>query len=366
MALALMTRLAGAEGADVPSWWDHTANSTTAHRGTLPNRPDTWRAVLGLPSRTMLQGAVARTVAGRGSRTEILALDAAWTDAWLPELMNWFRVIDDSFLKERPEYRAEAGRVWHPLLDFAEAGGENTETMESASSKTTDRPIGRASTAASCGGLEQDGPTDRDAAGASPETAASPKRVRARRKTAAPVGESQGTSETAAAPKEQPGARPKRTGGKKTTTGKTTTGKITTGKITTGKITTGKAARKTQVARDPIQAFWDVGPWRPTLHALERAWDSPLPGSAQARLWDDGATYLSDGTKEGAAKVRSIVGRLIKEYGEQAVAQGLAAVMTRPARPADPVAFLRKTVHAVVHGSPAEERARAQRAKVPL
>lgn len=83
--------------------------------GTLPEEDDLWRNILNIPTQRSIQGALKRSIQGRGLR-EQNELDITWNEIWKPELLQWFKKIDDNFIIEHPEYKNCLGRYWHPLL----------------------------------------------------------------------------------------------------------------------------------------------------------------------------------------------------------------------------------------------------------
>ena len=72
------------------------------------------------------------------------------------------------------------------------------------------------------------------------------------------------------------------------------------------------------------------------------------------------------GDPASEASGRQFLGKLIKDFGEKNVATAVAQLMVRAVKPADPKAFLRKQMQHAEEGSPAVQKARAQRVKVPL
>ena len=86
---------------------------------TLAPEDDFWRNCLGFPSRRIMEDALKQSVRARGNKG-VHELDLVWADVWKPQLLNWFILIDDDFLKTKPSFSDAKGRYWYPLLGEGE------------------------------------------------------------------------------------------------------------------------------------------------------------------------------------------------------------------------------------------------------
>jgi hypothetical protein len=128
----------------------------------------------------------------------------------------------------------------------------------------------------------------------------------------------------------------------------------------TGRATGGKSKGKS--AKPSTEPALDYPPIRMTTGVMRRQWDEPLSSDARAQLWDAGVQALGGDEKSA----RSMLGVMIKEYGESVVAEAVAKLAVRASRPADPVAFLRKQVAIQAGDNPGTKAARKARATVAL
>lgn len=120
-----------------------------------------------------------------------------------------------------------------------------------------------------------------------------------------------------------------------------------------------KAKSKTKL---PVEPALDYPPIRLTGSKLRQCWDEPLSSELRTQLWDAGVRAI--GGNESTA--RNLLGSLIKQYGEQVVAEAVAKLAVRASRPADPVAFLRKQVIIQAGDDPKAQKARSKRTQVAI
>ena len=134
------------------------------------------------------------------------------------------------------------------------------------------------------------------------------------------------------------------------------------------KTATKKTATKTAGTRKkrktalPVEPALDYPPIRLTAAKLRQHWDEPLSSELRTQLWDAGIQALGGNEKSA----RSMLGGLIKEFGEGPVAEAVAKLAIRATRPADPVAFLRKQVSIQAGDDPKAQRARSKKSRVAL
>ena len=127
-----------------------------------------------------------------------------------------------------------------------------------------------------------------------------------------------------------------------------------------------KKSRGAKTTATPV-SDWDFPNIRYTSNVFKSCWDVPLNSETRTSLWNNAMGVLAPGADTGGqASARQFLGKLIKEFGEQNVASAVAQLMVRPVKPADPKSFLHKQLKNSAEGSPAVQRARAQRVKVPL
>lgn len=106
----------------------------------------------------------------------------------------------------------------------------------------------------------------------------------------------------------------------------------------------------------------DYPPIRISAGVVKQQWDPPIDSNTRVQLWEAGIQAIG-GTEKSA---RSLLGGLIKKYGEAAVAEAVAKLAVRAVRPADPAAFLRKQVAIQAGENPGQRNAAAARSKVVL
>ena len=106
----------------------------------------------------------------------------------------------------------------------------------------------------------------------------------------------------------------------------------------------------------------DYPPIRISAGVVKQQWDPPMDSDTRIQLWDAGIQALGGNEKTA----RSLLGSLIKEYGESAVAEAVAKLAVRASRPADPAAFLRKQVAIQAGETPGARAAASTRSKVVL
>lgn len=115
---------------------------------------------------------------------------------------------------------------------------------------------------------------------------------------------------------------------------------------------------------DSIEHALDIDtPWA-DVRRVKAAWRATLPRPVQESLWDLGVKALEPGVGSKAAR-QQLVG-LINKYGEPQVSQAIGILLGRATRPADPIAFVVRTLKNQTEGSPNVQRARAQRTSVAL
>lgn len=130
------------------------------------------------------------------------------------------------------------------------------------------------------------------------------------------------------------------------------------------KVTTTSSARgggrgkKVKVKDEAL----DYPPIRISAGVAKQQWDPPIDSNTRVQLWEAGIQAIG-GTEKSA---RSLLGGLIKKYGEATVAEAVAKLAVRAVRPADPAAFLRKQVAIQAGETPGQRNAAAARAKVVL
>lgn len=101
--------------------------------------------------------------------------------------------------------------------------------------------------------------------------------------------------------------------------------------------------KKTTAPSDPLLAQLlalspDIGPLHDTRHVLKCFQTVPLPEQRQT-LWDLAVRVLAQSPEE-ARQVRSYLGKLITQYGEQSVAKAVGEVSVKAIAPADAKAYL--------------------------
>lgn len=100
---------------------------------------------------------------------------------------------------------------------------------------------------------------------------------------------------------------------------------------------------------------------------LLQLWSVPLSKEEGRRMWETGVSYLAVGGRN-EAQAKTLLGKLIKIHGEAAVDKAIKALAMRVIPPSDGFLFLQGvlTQQGENGGSPAEQKARGQRAKVAL
>ena len=128
-----------------------------------------------------------------------------------------------------------------------------------------------------------------------------------------------------------------------------------------------KSGVKKKAGAKVLDSEWDFPVIRYTERALKSCWDIPMTSDTRSSLWSNALSILAiPGDPASEASGRQFLGKLIKDFGEKNVATAVAQLMVRAVKPADPKAFLRKQMQHAEEGSPAVQKARAQRVKVPL
>lgn len=128
------------------------------------------------------------------------------------------------------------------------------------------------------------------------------------------------------------------------------------------KSTTKTAARRKKKTTSQIEPALDYPPIRLTAAKLRQHWDEPLSSELRTQLWDAGVQALGGNEKTA----RSMLGGLIKEFGEGPVAEAVAKLAVRATRPADPVAYLRRQVSIQAGDDPKAQKARSRKSRVAL
>lgn len=98
---------------------------------------------------------------------------------------------------------------------------------------------------------------------------------------------------------------------------------------------------------------------------VKARWHVPVSRATRLNLWSVGLAALS--TEPGDEKSnRAFLSSMIKRYGERRVAAAIGEITGRSVPPADPRAFLRAILRRNTEGTAAAQRARSERASVPL
>jgi len=129
-------------------------------------------------------------------------------------------------------------------------------------------------------------------------------------------------------------------------------------KSTPAPRTSSKPRKTTKIHDDTL----DYPPIRLSAGVVKQSWDPPVDSNTRVQLWEAGIQALGGEEK----KARSLLGGLIKKYGEGPVAEAVAKLAVRAVRPADPAAFLRKQVSIQAGEKPGASAAASQRASVVL
>lgn len=98
---------------------------------------------------------------------------------------------------------------------------------------------------------------------------------------------------------------------------------------------------------------------------VKARWHVPANRAARLNLWTVGLAALATGPGE-ENKNRSFLAALIKKYGERKVSAALGQISARAVPPADPRAFLRAILRRETEGTAEAQRAREERASIPL
>ena len=112
-----------------------------------------------------------------------------------------------------------------------------------------------------------------------------------------------------------------------------------------------------------------LNPWWGTMDEsrLLQVWAVPLSKEDSSEMWKTGVSYLAThGKSEELA--RRFMSRLVKAHGEKAVHQAIQALARRITPPVDSFSFVQGLLNqqGEMNGTPAEQKARSQRAKVAL
>lgn len=114
-----------------------------------------------------------------------------------------------------------------------------------------------------------------------------------------------------------------------------------------------------------LDADYDV--WRDPDLVMSK-WFADIDQETRKSLWDVGVSCLvgPHPTPKEERNARQIIGKHIKQYGEEKVAKAISSMSLRPIPPADAVAFLKGLLRVEDEGSEAEQKARSRRATVAL
>lgn len=94
-------------------------------------------------------------------------------------------------------------------------------------------------------------------------------------------------------------------------------------------------------------------------------WHLPVNRAQSLNVWAVGLALLGQNPNDDSNN-RSFLASLIRTYGERKVAAAVGELSGRSVPPADPRAFLRAILRRETEGNPAAQRAREQRASIPL
>lgn len=128
--------------------------------------------------------------------------------------------------------------------------------------------------------------------------------------------------------------------------------------------------KKSTVPSDPLLVQLlalspDIGPLNDPRHVLKCFQTVPLPEQRQT-LWDLAVRVLAQSPEE-ARQVRSYLGKLITQYGEQSVAKAVGEVSVKAIAPADAKAYLMGVLRTEAAGGNAKvQEALERRGQVAL
>lgn len=107
--------------------------------------------------------------------------------------------------------------------------------------------------------------------------------------------------------------------------------------------------------------------WRDTKAVLSR-WRADVDEAAKKTMWDIGVMCLvgPEASSTEKSKARGVLGKYIKQYGEEAVGKAVSSLAMRSLPPADAVAFLQGVLRQADEGTPAQRAARQKRAGLCL
>lgn len=111
----------------------------------------------------------------------------------------------------------------------------------------------------------------------------------------------------------------------------------------------------------------DVSRWHDEKEVFSR-WQLPMDDNAKRSLWDLGVAALTgpEATTTDKSRAKALLGKLIRLHGEAKVGEAVGALAIRAVPVADASAFLSAMLRNKEEGSPLEQKARAQRARVAL
>ena len=97
-------------------------------------------------------------------------------------------------------------------------------------------------------------------------------------------------------------------------------------------------------------------------------WRPEVDTNSRKGMWEMGVSCLvgANASETEKAKARSVLGKHIKNYGEEAVAKAVGQMAVRAVAPADAIAFLLGLLRQAEEGSSAQQAARNKRANLNL
>lgn len=110
-----------------------------------------------------------------------------------------------------------------------------------------------------------------------------------------------------------------------------------------------------------------INAWRDPAAVLSK-WRADVDEAAKKTMWDIGVMCLvgQDASATEKSKARGVLGKYIKQYGEEAVGKAVSSLAMRSLPPADAVAFLQGVLRVADEGTPAQRAARQKRAGLCL
>lgn len=127
-------------------------------------------------------------------------------------------------------------------------------------------------------------------------------------------------------------------------------------------------AGETAISPEMAAQGHDLARWHDQAAVFSR-WSRPLDEQARRSLWDVGVAAMTgpDAGSNERSKAKTLLGKMIKEHGEASVAEAVAQLSVRAVPVADAASFLAAMLRNKEEGgSPLEQKARGQRARVAL